>query len=54
MIAGHKPAVAADLTFGFSFKIGFKMLFTEMLPGVFLEKYRFPPAPVALHSANPC
>jgi hypothetical protein len=50
VIAGGKPVVTADFMFCFSFKIGFEMLFTEMLPGVFLEKHRFPPALVTLHS----
>jgi hypothetical protein len=53
MIARCNPPVPADFMLGFSLNISFKMLFAKVLPGVFLEKYRVPPALVALHSSNP-
>jgi hypothetical protein len=45
--------VPADFMLCFCFNIRFKVLFAKVLPGVFLEKYRVPPALVALHSSNP-
>jgi hypothetical protein len=53
MIAGYHPLVPADFMLCFCLNISFKMLFAKVLPGVFLEKYRVPPALVALHSSNP-
>jgi hypothetical protein len=53
MIATCHPPVPADFMLYFCLNISFKMVFAEVLPGVFLEKDSIPPALVALHSSNP-
>jgi hypothetical protein len=53
MITGHHPLVPANFMLGFCLNISIKMVFAKVLPGVFLEKNRTPPALVALHSSNP-
>jgi hypothetical protein len=53
MIARCNPPVPSDFMLGFYLNISFKMLFAKVQPGVFLKKYRVPPALVALHSSNP-
>jgi hypothetical protein len=53
MIATCHPMVPADFMLNFCLNISFKMVFAEMLPGVFLEKDSIPSALVAQHSSNP-